>query len=143
MAELTLRRYEKPYALNDRALVKKVCLSLGLLQPGDGRDVIVDVFHALVTAKAPLTAKEVEAAVIAARKQHEIPLIGIASSNVRRQLKRLKALFFLERVGKSYRIAENASLHQIFEERIEQFYLKLITSRIKEYLKKIDDELKT
>ena len=42
LAEITLRRYEKPYDLNSRELVKKVCLSLGLLQPGDSRDVIVD-----------------------------------------------------------------------------------------------------
>lgn len=142
LAELTLRRYEKPYNLKSRDLVKKLCLSVGLLQPGDSRDVVVDVFHALLSAKKPLTAKEVEGCAIAARKQHQLPLTGIASSNIRRQVKRLKALFFLERVGNTYRIAENASLHQIFEERIEQFYLKLITERIKEYLKKLDEELR-
>lgn len=142
LAEVTLRRYEKPYNVKDRHLVKKLCLSLGLLQPGDSRDVIVDVFHALLIAKNPLSAKEVEERAIASRKQHELQLTGIASSNIRRQLKRLKALFFLERTGNSYRIAENASLHQIFEERIEKFYLKLITDRIKEYLKKLDEELR-
>ena len=48
LAELTLRRYEKPYDLTGRSLVKKLCLSLGLLQPGDSRDVIVDVLHVLL-----------------------------------------------------------------------------------------------
>ena len=48
LAEITLRRYEKPYDLNDRELVKKVCLSLGLLQPGDSRDVVVDVLSVLL-----------------------------------------------------------------------------------------------
>lgn len=43
LVEITLRRYEKPYVLNQREAVKKVCLSLGLLQPGDGRDSIVDI----------------------------------------------------------------------------------------------------
>ena len=43
LAEITLRKYEKPYNLKDRDLVKKLCLSIGLLQPGDSRDVIVDV----------------------------------------------------------------------------------------------------
>ncbi|MBI4141355.1 hypothetical protein HY484_00350 [Candidatus Woesearchaeota archaeon] len=142
LAELTLRRYEKPYALKDRALVKKLCLSLGLLQPGDSRDVVVDVFYALLKSKVPLTAKEVENSAIVSRKEHFLPLFGIASSNVRRQLKRLKSLFFVERVANSYRICENASLHQIFEERIEQFHLKLITERVKEYLKKLDEDLK-
>ena len=51
LAELTLRRYEKPYDLSKRELVKKLCLSLGLLNPGDSRDVIVDVFFVLLDAK--------------------------------------------------------------------------------------------
>ena len=50
LAEITLRRYEKPYDLNGRELVKKVCLSLGLLQPGDSRDVVVDVLSVLLNA---------------------------------------------------------------------------------------------
>lgn len=140
LAELTLRKYEKPYALKERDLVKKLCLSIGLLQPGDSRDVVVDVFHSLLASKTPLTAKQVEESVIFARKQNQHTLNGIASSNIRRQLKRLKSLFFIERVANSYRIAENAKLHQIFEEKIEQFHLKLITERIKEYLKKLDED---
>ena len=42
LAEITLRRYEKP-TTEGRDLVRKLCLSVGLLQPGDSRDVIVDV----------------------------------------------------------------------------------------------------
>jgi len=51
LSEITLRRYEKPYDLSGRDLVKKLCLSLGLLQPGDSRDVIVDVLHVLLEKK--------------------------------------------------------------------------------------------
>jgi len=43
LSEITLRKYEKPYQLDKRELIKKICLSLGLLQPGDSRDVIVDI----------------------------------------------------------------------------------------------------
>jgi len=50
LAEITLRRYEKPYLMEKRELVKKICLSLGFLQPGDGRDVIVDVLMVLEEA---------------------------------------------------------------------------------------------
>ena len=142
LAELTLRKYEKPHNISERVLVKKLCLSMGLLQPGDSRDIIVDVFYSLLNSKQPLSSKQVEDTVICARKQNQQPLTGIASSNIRRQLKRLKSLFFIERVGNSYRISENAPLHQIFEEKIEQFHLKLITQRIKEYLKKLDEEFK-
>ena len=48
LSEITLRRYEKPYNLNRRDVVQKLCLSLGLLQPGDSRDVVVDIFYVLL-----------------------------------------------------------------------------------------------
>ena len=43
LMEITLRRYERPDKSNPRELVKKFCLSIGLLQPGDSRDVVVDI----------------------------------------------------------------------------------------------------
>ncbi len=51
LADITLRRYEKPENFNGRDLIRKLCLSLGLLQPGDSRDVIVDVLSVLLKAK--------------------------------------------------------------------------------------------
>ena len=51
LKEITLRRYEKPYDLEGRELIKKFCLSIGLLQPGDSRDVVVDVLRVLLEAK--------------------------------------------------------------------------------------------
>ena len=42
--EITLRRYEKPN-LQGRELVRKLCLSIGLLQPGDSRDVKIGRAH--------------------------------------------------------------------------------------------------
>ena len=43
LSEITLRKYEKPSNLERRELVRKICLSLGLLQLGDSRDIIVDI----------------------------------------------------------------------------------------------------
>ncbi|MEK6867697.1 MAG: hypothetical protein AABX98_02640, partial [Nanoarchaeota archaeon] len=51
LMEVTLRRYEKPVGLEDRELVRKFCLSVGLLQPGDSRDVVVDVLMTMLLAK--------------------------------------------------------------------------------------------
>lgn len=133
LAEITLRKYEKPYGLGGRELMKKLCLSIGMLQPGDSRDVVVDVLHTLSNSKEGLSSEEVEKLVIESRKKHKLPLVGIAPSNIRRQLKRLRDMFLIEKVSNSYRIAENAKLHEIFEEKIEQFYLKTIVDRVKEY----------
>ena len=42
LAEITLRKYEKPYKTSKRDTVKKLCLSIGLLQPGDSREIITE-----------------------------------------------------------------------------------------------------
>ncbi|MDP3026472.1 MAG: hypothetical protein Q8N63_02100 [Nanoarchaeota archaeon] len=137
LAEITLRRYEKPEDLPKRELIRKLCLSIGLLQPGDSRDVIVDVFHAVLQSNKPLSSEEVQQKVIALRKAQKIPLLGIAPSNIRRQLKRLRDLFMVEKIKNDYRITENEKLHVIFEEKIEKYYLPSITQRVKEYFKAI------
>ena len=138
LAEITLRRYEAPQAQDRRELAKKLCLSLGLLQPGDSRDVVVDVFCVLHTSKTPLHSEDIVAKVIEHRQKYNLPQYGIASSNVRRQLKRLRDLFLIEKVANEYRITENEKLVRIFEERIEKYYLTSIVARVKEYLHVLD-----
>lgn len=137
LSEITLRKYEKPYNLADRELVRKLCLSIGLLQPGDSRDVVVDVFNVLLNNKG-INSREIEEKVIASRQKHRLAMLGIASSNIRRQLKRLKDLYLIERVGNSYRLTENAKMSEIFVEKIEKFYLKSIVERVKEYFAALD-----
>lgn len=141
LAEITLRRYEKQENLSERDLVRKVCLSLGLLQPGDSRDVIIDVLYVLLKSKKgqkELDSFEIENLVKELRKNNNLPMIGVASSNIRRQLKRLRDIFIIEKRLNSYRIAEFSELCKIFEERIERFLLPTINDRIKEYLREIE-----
>jgi hypothetical protein len=140
LSEITLRKYEKPSKLSDRELVRKLCLSIGLLQPGDSRDVIVDILYVLLRAKKQkkaLSSDEIEKEVINARKKQKLALHGIASSNIRRQLKRLRDLFLVEKVKNQYRINEFEEPNIIFEEKIEKFYLKSIVDRVKEYFESV------
>ena len=138
LAEITLRRYEKPDNLTDRELIRKLCLSIGLLQPGDSRDVIVDVLYVMLKNKQKeLSSEQVKDLVVKFRKQKKLPLHGIASSNIRRQLKRLRALFLIEKVANNYRITEKTSLLEIYEEKIEKFLLESIKNRVKEYFKAV------
>ena len=142
LAEITLRRYEKPTNLSDRELVRKLCLSVGLLQPGDSRDVVVDILNILIKAKKErknLTSSEICNEVIEERKKLKLPMLGIASSNIRRQLKRLKDSLLVEKRLNAYRITEFSNLNEIFEEKIEKFLLPSINSRIKEYMNKIEE----
>ena len=138
LAEITLRKYEKPQGLSDRELIRKVCLSLGLLQPGDSRDIIVDIFYVLLKENRDLSCVEVEQLVIATRQQNNQPLLGIAPSNIRRQLLRLRDLFMIEKIKNNYRVTENAKLLDIFKEKLEAYYLQSLLSRIKEYIAETD-----
>ena len=142
LAELSLRRYEKPQNLGRRELIRKLCLSMGLLQPGDSRDVVVDVLFVLLANQQELGSEEIKSKVIEIREEEKLPLQGVASSNIRRQLLRLRELYLVEKVKNNYRITENTSLSEIFNEKLESFLLPSILKRLKEYLKATDEEFR-
>lgn len=143
LSEIVLRKYEKPNGMQGRELVRKLCLSTGLLQPGDSRDVVVDIFHALLQARGPkraLTSEEIQDMVMRGRAELGIPVAGIAPSNIRRQLKRLRDLFLVEKIKNHYRVAEFDALNSIFEQKIEQYLIHSIIGRVKEYVKTVDEK---
>src|SRR3989338_3588512 len=118
--EITLRKYEKPYDSSKREVIRKICLSIGLLQPGDSRDIVVDILLALEDArkdKKELTSFEVRDIVTKMRQDNSLEVKGIAESNIRRQLKRL---------------------HDLIEQKIEKFLIPQTIGRIKEYLMVLD-----
>ena len=142
LSEIVLRKYEKPNGVQGRELVRKLCLSTGLLQPGDSRDVVVDIFHTLLLARAgkqELTSEDIQRLITEQRTVANLPLAGIASSNIRRQLKRLRDLFLVEKIKNRYRVAEFDALNNIFEQKIEQYLIQSIVGRVKEYVKLVDE----
>lgn len=141
IADITLRKYESPMNLEKRELIKKICLSLGLLQPGDSRDIIVDILQILIESresKKELEVNEIKEKITKNRENHNLEIKGIAESNIRRQLKRLKDIFLVEKTVRGYRINELESLTKLFDEKIEKFYISSIVSRIKEYLDELE-----
>jgi len=143
LAEITLRKYEKPFELDRRELVRKLCLSTGLLQPGDSRDVVVDILYVLLGArkgKTELSSEEIQQLVIESRKDGRAAMQGVASSNIRRQLKRLRDMFLVEKVKNRYRICEHDQISKIFEEKIEQYLLPSVIGRVKDYVNLVDKQ---
>ncbi|MBR9705640.1 hypothetical protein GOV14_01265 [Candidatus Pacearchaeota archaeon] len=141
LAEITLRRYEKPNNLEKRELVRKICLSLGLLQTADSRDVIVDILMVLIDAqkeKQKITSEEIRQDVELLRKKYSLDTKGLAESNIRRQLKRLHDAMIIEKSENKYCLSENRNLNEIFEQHIEKFVLPQIIGRVKEYLKELE-----
>ena len=142
LAEITLRRYEKP-TMGERELVRKFCLSVGLLQPGDSRDVVVDVLHVLLKgrqSREELHSEEIKNKVMDDRKKLGLPMLGIASSNIRRHLKRIKDLRLIETRANLYRITEFAKVSELFQDKVENFILSSVMGRVKEYVQRIDEE---
>lgn len=139
LSEITLRRYEKPN-LSGRELVRKFCLSLGLLQPGDSRDIIVDVLHLILKERKDMNSEEIRQKVIDYRKNNNLALFGVASSNIRRQLKRLRDMFLIEKNKNNYRIMENLSMNEILQEKIHKLILPSILDRVNDYFEAVDKE---
>jgi len=140
--EITLRKYEKPYDSSKRELVRKVCLSLGLLQPGDSRDVVVDILLTLDNARKErkeLTSVEIQNLVKNIRIENSLDEKGLAESNIRRQLKRLRDLMLVDKNNNTYRLSEFEPLSEIFQNKIEQFLIPQTISRIKDYLTILDE----
>ncbi len=139
LAEITLRRYPKPYKLSKRELCKKLCLSIGLLQPGDSRDVVVDVLHSFLVNKE-LTPTTILEHVTKERKANDLTNAGSSLVNLRRQLRRLKKLNIVERKGKSYSLAESALWHDVFEQKLLQLHVNPILDRVRDYFKALDSK---
>ena len=140
--EITLRKYEKPVGLEKRELIRKICLSLGLLQLGDSRDIIVDILMVLVNAnknKERLSSEEIGKRTADLRKKYSLETRGLAESNIRRQLKKLRDTMLVEKSENEYYLTEHASLKEIFENSIERFVIPQITQRIKEYLEELEE----
>jgi len=141
LSEIILRKYEKPLGLEKRELVRKICLSLGLLQLGDSRDVIVDILMVLIKAnekKEKLSSDEIGKRVEEIKKKYSLDTRGLAESNIRRQLKRLRDAMIIEKTGNDYYLTEHLPLCEIFENNIERFVIPQIIERVKEYLKELE-----
>lgn len=137
--EVTLRSYGKIGDVKGRELIKKICLSIGLIQINDSRDVVVDVFFALVLAnkeKVWLSSKDIEEQVKKIRSEFKLELKGIAGSNIRRILKQLMDYGFIERKASKYRFIDFSHPSEIFGRIVEKKYDKII-SRITNYFNKI------
>lgn len=143
IAEITLRKYEKLHSdtrVDRRNIIRKICLSLGLLQPGDSRDIIVDIFKAIIDSNKALTTKEIMDKVIKQRKKLNLQPIGLTYPNVCRQLRRLKQIMLIDVRADKYRLNENDTLKNIFNEKIVKYYLTSIQDRINDYLELLDEK---
>ncbi|MBD3263228.1 hypothetical protein GF374_02510 [Candidatus Woesearchaeota archaeon] len=134
LQEITLRKYESPQNLDKRELTKKFLLSIGLLQPGESRDVIVDIFLQLIKARKNKDILDIDKfSKLLKGKQ------GASPPNIRRQLRRLRALKLIEKLPEGYRITEFGKLEPIINDFIIQFLVNPSINRMREYASNLDE----
>ena len=137
LSEITLRKYEHPGGLEGRELVRKICLSIGILQPGDSRDVIVDILYSIVLERQ-LTSGEIETKVLEIRKEHKLSTLGASTPNIRRQIRRLKDIGLVEKYQGTYRIREGLTLSEAFKKYVRGELIENILQRVEQYLKELE-----
>ena len=133
LQEIILRRFESPYGMDDRELARKFLLSLGLLQTGESRDIIVDLFLILLKSKKNTLPKDINFFV---NELKDLP--GASKPNLLRQLKRLRDIKLVEKVQQGYRITEFGRLDNIISNYITPFIVNQTIERVREYAKEID-----
>jgi hypothetical protein len=140
LQEITLRKYESPQGNDPYELTRMFCLSIGLLNPGDSRDIVTDVLYVLLFSDRPMTALEIKDRVETLREQKGKPLRGIALSNILRQIRRLRESMIVEKHLDSYRIAENEKLAALIDQKVFTYRVHSIVNRIKEYAEALDQK---
>jgi DNA-binding transcriptional ArsR family regulator len=131
--DLSLRKFEKPSG-SFKDLLRKFCISIGLLQPGDSRDVIVDLLALFIRSarqKKYLSANEVYKFIINNCDK------GSSPSNTRRHLFRLKELDLVEKNSNGYRLREWLTLKELVSDLVN-FKVKPTINRVFEYAEFID-----
>jgi len=126
LQEITLRKYEQPEGLERKELIRKFLLSIGLLQPGESRDVIVNIFELLLENKGKGYEPTEILRALGEKK-------GASPPNIRRQLRRMKDLKLVEKMQDGYQICE--SIPAVIENFIEPYVIKQTLERLKEYSK--------
>ncbi len=137
LSEITLRKYEHPGGLEGRTLIRKICLSIGLLNPGDSRDVIVDILNFLMTKKQ-LTIEEIKKEIEISRGTKKNSLQGTSQSNIRTQLRKLKSIGLIEKNQGKYRIKEGLTISEAFKKHVREELIKNIMQRVEQHLEEAD-----
>jgi DNA-binding transcriptional ArsR family regulator len=133
LCEVTLRRFEKPGDENLKELCRKFLISIGLLQTGDGRDIISEIFYSFVACAKNNEYLPIDLII---RKFNDLD--GGTPNNIRRHILRLKEYGLIERTDYGYRLTEFMGLKELFKQGIIKEFVEPSVNRIIEYCEKID-----
>jgi DNA-binding transcriptional ArsR family regulator len=133
VAEITLRKFEKPYGSKEDIL-RRFCISLGLLQPGDSRDVVIEILKLFLEAKKRRKFLSPERIYELIQERRER---GATQANLRRHITRLKRIGLVEKTRQGYRLREWLSLEELVLG-VKKLLIEPTFERILEYAKEVE-----
>ncbi len=133
LAEITIRKFERPENIDKKTLIRRFCISLGLINPGDNRTGIVEVFQTVFDSKESLDAEQV----------FELLERKLALSGIRRHLRRLEERKLLDHKKTKYSIAEGGNLVYSIKYALKEHVIDDIFNRLLEYAEALQNKLKT
>ena len=137
LQEITLRKYEIPTALDYRELARKFLLSIGMLQPGDSRDIIVDVYFEILGRY-----KQASGATLEELERALEGRAGASSPNIRRQLRRLVAIKLIVKQEDKFMVSEGGNISEIINNYLDMFVVRPTVERIKQYAEALQNRIK-
>ncbi len=141
LSSLTIRKYEKPHTKDERMLIKRFCLSIGLLEPGDSRDIIIDILTVFIEKakqRQALTINELIEETKTIRRKLSLSEKGCSEPNIRRQVLRLKNAGLVEKQKNKYRIKEFLSTEELTQDVVKKKADEIL-ERVLLYAKAIDN----
>ncbi len=134
LAEISLKEFEKPtsdYITN----LRRLCISLGVVSPGESRIAIVYILDILIKAREKKQKSLDSYAVVKELYRRNVKIVY---ANVLRDIRKLISVGLVEKRDNGYRIKENLPINEILKTFIKPYIVDKIFNRIIEYADAID-----
>ncbi|MCL4376543.1 MAG: hypothetical protein M1322_01565 [Candidatus Parvarchaeota archaeon] len=134
LSGISLNEFERP--TNDyNTNLRRFCISLGLISPGESRIAIVYLLDILLKARKKRPEGLDSYEIIKELYKRKVKIVY---ANILRDLRKLIAVGLVEKRNSFYRIKENMKLNEIISSFIKPYIIDRMLSKIEEYAKSID-----
>jgi hypothetical protein len=134
LSGIALNEFERP--TNDyNTNIRRFCISLGLVSPGESRIAIVYLLDILLKARKKRPEGLDSYEIIKELYKRKIKIVY---ANILRDLRKLIAVGLVEKRNSLYRIKENLKLDEIITSFIKPYIIDRMLGKIEEYAKSID-----
>lgn len=137
LAGISLNEFEKPgtdYMTN----LRRFCISLGVISPGESRVAIVHILDLLLRTKKS-NPDGLDSYTLTQELYKKD--IKIVYANILRDVRKLISVGVVERRENRYRIKENLRLKELLDSFIKPYIIDRVLNRISEYAERIDEQL--